>query len=106
MRKLDPNPKKLSTATKQQKYYEAVKEIMAPVVDSVIPLHSVKVWEDISPRFLVTFWSLTMYDLYVPTESYQREVNKIKQLSLAAMDSKDVVSVLIKINLFFVDYKK
>lgn len=75
---------------KQQKYHEAAKEVMVPVIESVIPLHSMKVWEDISPQFLVTFWSLTMYDLYVPTDSYQREVNKIKQLSLAAMDSKDL----------------
>lgn len=68
---------------------------MAPIVESVIPLHSIKVWEDISPQFLVTFWSLTMYDLYVPTESYQREINKIKQLSLTAMDSKDVVIIIL-----------
>lgn len=66
---------------------------MAPIIESVIPLHSFKVWEDISPQFLVTFWSLTMYDLYVPVESYQREINKIKQLSLAAIDNKDAVSL-------------
>lgn len=70
---------------------------MAPVIESVIPLHSPKVWEDISPQFLVTFWSLTMYDLYIPLESYQREINKIKQLSLAAMDSKDSVSFFTEI---------
>lgn len=78
------------TAAKQQKYYEAVKEVMAPIVESVIPLHSVKVWEDISPQFLVTFWSLTMYDLYVPHESYQREIAKIKQSSLTALDKEGV----------------
>lgn len=93
LRKLDPNCKKLSTSAKQQKYHEAVKEVMAPIVESVIPLHSGKVWEDISPQFLVSFWSLTMYDLYVPVESYQREINKLRQLSLQAMDSKDVVRI-------------
>jgi len=64
---------------------------MSPIVASVRPLHPPKVWEDISPQFLVTFWSLTMYDLFVPSDSYQREINKIKQLSLQVMDSKDMV---------------
>jgi len=64
---------------------------MSPIVASVRPLHPPKVWEDISPQFLVTFWSLTMYDLFVPNDSYQREINKIKQLSLQVMDSKDMV---------------
>lgn len=75
---------------------------MAPIVDSVIPLHSVKVWEDISPQFLVTFWSLTMYDLYVPNDSYQREINKLKQMSLQAMDSKDVVIILLFLHIPFI----
>lgn len=81
----------MSSTLKQQKYYEAVQEVMAPVILSVQPLHSSKVWEDISPQFLVTFWSLTMFDLYVPTDSYQREINKLKNLSQQALDSKDMV---------------
>lgn len=90
-RKADPNCKKLSPTAKHQKYCEAASEIMSPIVASVRPLHPPKVWEDISPQFLVTFWSLTMYDLFVPNDSYQREINKIKQLSLQVMDSKDMV---------------
>lgn len=72
---------------------------MSPIVASVRPLHPPKVWEDISPQFLVTFWSLTMYDLFVPNDSYQREINKIKQLSLQVMDSKDMVR--FSLSLFF-----
>lgn len=92
MRKADPNCKKMSTSLKQQKWYEALREVMLPVIQSVQPLHSSKVWEDISPQFMVTFWSLTMFDLYVPLESYQREINKLKSLSQQALDSKDTVS--------------
>ncbi|PSN57270.1 THO complex subunit 2, partial [Blattella germanica] len=92
LRKADPNCKKLSPSAKHQKYCEAAGEVMSPIVASVRPLHPPKVWEDISPQFLVTFWSLTMYDLFVPTESYQREINKIKQLSLQVMDSKDMAA--------------
>ncbi|KDR14733.1 THO complex subunit 2 [Zootermopsis nevadensis] len=92
LRKADPNCKKLSPSAKHQKYCEAAGEVMSPIVASVRPLHPPKVWEDISPQFLVTFWSLTMYDLFVPNDCYQREINKIKQLSLQVMDSKDMAA--------------
>lgn len=82
--------KKLATAQKQEKYLEATAAVFAPIVESVRPLRSVKVWEDISPQFLVTFWSLSMGDLMVPIESYQKEINQIKQQSLAVMESKDM----------------
>lgn len=91
LRKADPNYKKMSSSTKQAKYAEAAQAVMAPIAQSVRPLQSLKVWEDISPQFLVTFWSLSMYDLYVPAESYQREVNKLKALATQAADSKDLV---------------
>lgn len=90
LRKADPNYKKMSAATKQQKYAEAAQAVMAPVALSVKPLQTIKVWEDISPQFLVTFWSLSMYDLYVPADSYQREINKLKALSAAVTDSKEM----------------
>lgn len=92
LRKADPNYKKMSTIMKQSKYAEAAQAVMAPVAQSVRPLHPLKVWEDISPQFLVTFWSLSMYDLYVPVESYQREISKLKQLAAQTADSKDMVS--------------
>ena len=91
LRKSDANYKKLSLQSKQQKYCEAVQEIMTPIIKSVRSLHSNKVWEDISPQFLVTFWSLTMYDLQVPVESYQKEINRIKQSSILGIDSKEMV---------------
>ncbi|KAH8240964.1 hypothetical protein KR026_009195, partial [Drosophila bipectinata] len=89
LRKADPNAKKLTTVQKLQKYLEATQLIMNPIVESVRPLHSAKVWEDISPQFLVTFWSLSMYDLHVPTDSYQREIGKLKQLAQQAAEGKD-----------------
>uniref|UniRef100_A0A182W6T4 THO complex subunit 2 n=1 Tax=Anopheles minimus TaxID=112268 RepID=A0A182W6T4_9DIPT len=89
LRKAEPNGKKLSTSQKMAKYLEATAQVMNPVIESVRPLHPPKIWEDISPQFLVSFWSLSMYDLQVPMESYQREITKLKQLSLAVMESKD-----------------
>ncbi|KAM4663955.1 THO complex subunit 2 [Discoglossus pictus] len=74
--------KKAEKGNKQQhkvhKYITACEVVMAPVHEAVISLHPPKVWDDISPQFYATFWSLTMYDLSVPTSSYSREVNKLK----------------------------
>ncbi|KAG5888387.1 hypothetical protein JTB14_035693 [Gonioctena quinquepunctata] len=87
IRKSDPNYKKMSTSVKNQKYFEAITDIMDPVHKSLVPLHTPRVWEDISPQFLATFWSLTMYDLYVPEDVYQQVINKAKTQSLASMES-------------------
>lgn len=92
LRKADPNRKTLAAAAKTAKFCEAVAEVMGPVAASVRPLHPPKVWEDISPQFLTTFWSLTMYDLFTPTKAYEREIMKIKQLQANTSTSKDLVS--------------
>lgn len=97
LRKFDAVSKKLTGAQKQEKYLEAVSFVMNPVIESVRPLHPSKVWEDISPQFLVTFWSLAMYDLQVPLESYQREINKIKLQSSALSLNNESSNTVSKI---------
>jgi THO complex subunit 2 len=94
LRKNDTSLKKMSSAQKQEKYIEASNFVMNPVIESVRPLHPNKVWEDISPQFLVTFWSLSMFDLQTPSESYQREINKLKQQisSLTSAENGNVSS--------------
>ncbi|CAH1184109.1 unnamed protein product [Phyllotreta striolata] len=86
LRKMDPAYKKMSNAIKNQKYYESALDVMEPVCLSLQHLHPPRVWEDISPQFLSTFWSLTMYDLFVPEETYQQVINKAKMAALANMD--------------------
>lgn len=61
-----------------ERYTLAAKDALEPVVHSVIPILPSKVWEDISPEFYVTFWSLSMYDLRVPEESYDKEIDRLK----------------------------
>ncbi|MGH0172612.1 UNVERIFIED_CONTAM: hypothetical protein FKN15_063864 [Acipenser sinensis] len=81
--------KKTEKGNRQQqkvhKYITACDLVMAPVHDSVVSLHPPKVWDDISPQFYATFWSLTMYDLAVPHNAYDREVNKLK-VQMKAID--------------------
>lgn len=38
------------------RYTEAARESLEPVLQAVTPLLPLKVWEDISPEFYVTFW--------------------------------------------------
>ncbi|XP_015682264.1 THO complex subunit 2 [Protobothrops mucrosquamatus] len=86
--------KKAEKGNKQQqkvhKYITSCELVMAPVHDAVISLHLPKVWDDISPQFYATFWSLTMYDLAVPRGSYEREVNKLKVQMKAIEDNPDM----------------
>ena len=63
---------------------------MESVVEAAKPLHPPKVWEDMSCKLYTTFWSLSLYDLYVPVSRYDEEVNKAKQAMQALED--DLVS--------------
>ncbi|XP_028922954.1 THO complex subunit 2 isoform X3 [Ornithorhynchus anatinus] len=86
--------KKAEKGSKQQhkvhKYITSCELVMAPVHEAVISLHLPKVWDDISPQFYATFWSLTMYDLAVPHNSYEREVNKLKIQMKAIDDNQEM----------------
>lgn len=87
--------KKSEKGSKQQhkvhKYITSCEIVMAPVHEAVVSLHVSKVWDDISPQFYATFWSLTMYDLAVPHTSYEREVNKLKVQMKAIDDNQEMV---------------
>ncbi|XP_043113562.1 THO complex subunit 2 isoform X6 [Puntigrus tetrazona] len=81
--------KKAEKGNRQQqkvhKYIAACEQVMAPVHEAVVSLHLPKVWDDLRPQFYATFWSLTMYDLAVPHNAYDREVNKLK-MQIKAID--------------------
>ena len=47
-----------------------------------------------SPQLYVTFWSLAMYDLNVPLERYEVEMNKLKLTQSQLDDNKEIVSYL------------
>lgn len=89
LRKQDKSMKNLTSAESIQKYIEIVDSIITPIVFSIRSNQLLKkTWEDLNPQVYVTFWSLSMYDLVVPTGSYQREVNKLKAI-LQAEENKD-----------------
>merc|ERR1719508_197435 len=88
LRKNDKLWKQRTGAEKQAKHAEAAQLVMEPVTAAVIPIYPPKVWEDISPQFCTTFWSLTMYDLYVPEKLYEKEIKKLKEAPAKLNDNK------------------
>merc|ERR1712142_990850 len=90
LRKNDKLWKQRTVAEKQAKHAEAAQLVMEPVTAAVIPIYPSKVWEDISPQFCTTFWSLTMYDLYVPEKLYEKEIKKLKDAPAKLADNKDL----------------
>lgn len=63
---------------------------MSPICDAVRPLCPPRVWDDISPLFFATFWSLTVYDLSVPSAAYEREVFRLKQAIQQTNDNREL----------------
>ncbi|KAL4230734.1 THO complex subunit 2 [Mactra antiquata] len=91
LRKAEKGDKdKKVTSTKTQKYIEASEIIMTPVVENVRPLQTPKIWEDLSPTFYVTFWSLSMYDIHVPSSAYEKQITQLQNQASIAEDNKDL----------------
>lgn len=93
IKKADANSKKWTESEKMQKYYAAVVKVTSPIIDSIQPLYPSKVWDDIAPKFIILFWSISMYDLEVPVDSYQKEIGKIKAKNDELRNSKESVSI-------------
>ncbi|PIK57786.1 putative THO complex subunit 2 [Apostichopus japonicus] len=83
---------KPNTEQRTQWYLEACKLVLSPLIETVKILHAPKVWDEISPQFYTTFWTLSMYDLHVPQGSYEKETTKIRHSIQALDDNKDQVS--------------
>ncbi|KAK3741029.1 hypothetical protein RRG08_005719 [Elysia crispata] len=87
---LKKNDKKSKTSTKVQCYVSASEDIMSPIVEAIKPVFSSKIWDDLTPQFYITFWSLSMYDLHVPTAAYEKQV-QIQQNQIDALeDNRDM----------------
>ncbi|XP_041357183.1 THO complex subunit 2-like isoform X2 [Gigantopelta aegis] len=92
LRRIDKNNKQASSSLKTQRYIEAANEAMTPALDLVRPLYQDKIWDDISPLFYMTFWTLSMYDLYVPTAAYEKQISLLQQQISHIEDNKDMQS--------------
>eukprot|EP00096_Caligus_rogercresseyi_P010937 TRINITY_DN413_c0_g2_i2.p1 TRINITY_DN413_c0_g2~~TRINITY_DN413_c0_g2_i2.p1 ORF type:complete len:747 (-),score=245.03 TRINITY_DN413_c0_g2_i2:223-2463(-) len=89
LKKGEKDWKNKSASDKSKMHAEAALTVMEPVIEAIRPLHSSKIWEDISPQFLTTFWSLTMYDLFIPERIYEKEIAKLKAAPAKVDENKD-----------------
>lgn len=65
-----------------------------PLVEAARSLHPSKVWDDINCRLFTAFWSLSLYDLYVPTRRYDDEISRAKQAIKDLDTDQEMVSAL------------
>lgn len=82
----------MSAQQRQEKYSQAAAHVLTPLIDVVSNILPQKTWEDITPQFYVTFWSLTLYDLHVPSDSYTTQINRIKNTAAQFAENKDMAS--------------
>lgn len=78
----------------QANYHLACQHVVDPVMEAARSLHPPKVWEEFSSRLYTTFWSLSLYDLYVPGSRYEDEASKARNSIHSLKDSQDVVSFI------------
>lgn len=67
---------------------------MDPLVEAAKPLYPGKVWDDINCRLFTAFWSLSLYDLYVPSKRYDDEISRAKQ-AIKDLDNDQEMVLLV-----------
>lgn len=91
LRKLDKKDKQTNSPNaKVQRYLDAVEYVMNPVMDVIRPLNPSKIWDDVGLQFYTTFWSLAIYDIDVPTSSYEKQILLHKSQQTTMEDNKDL----------------
>ncbi|ESO98124.1 hypothetical protein LOTGIDRAFT_174338 [Lottia gigantea] len=91
LRKIDKvNKTSSSSHNKTSRYIDASEEIMKPAADTVRQIYDDKIWDDLSPQFYATFWSLSMYDLFTPKHAYEKQSQSLTNQILAIEDNRDM----------------
>ncbi|ODM96311.1 THO complex subunit 2 [Orchesella cincta] len=96
LRRAEKSHKSMSASQRQEKYALAANHILSPLISLVSSILPQKTWEDITPQFYVTFWSLTLFDLHVPSDSYAVQISRIKQSAASFAENKDMASSKLK----------
>lgn len=71
---------------------DPIADVLQPLVDTIQNLLPPDTWKNISPEFYVTFWSLSLGDLYVPQASYEIEHDKLYKESNDVMKDRTDMS--------------
>ena len=82
----------LALILQTQRYIEACTAVTEPVVAALTPLTvSSLSWDDLTPAFYTTFWSLTMADSHVPTQAYAKQINQLRLQMVNIEENNDMV---------------
>lgn len=76
--------------SKSQAFSDAWESVLDETVASINKVLNKKLWDDLSPRFFVTFWTLTTYDVEVPKISYEKEIERLRLQIQGVEDIKEL----------------
>ena len=68
--------------------------VLQEIMDQISPALPDETWELLSRSFFVTFWSLSLGDMFVPSNSYDEESNRQKKKIAAINSDRSDLSVL------------
>ena len=73
---------------------EASSIVLDPLISSLqtIACSSLR-WDDLTPQLYVTFWSLSMADLQVPSAAYAKQINQLRLQMVTIEENNELVSV-------------
>ena len=60
-------------------YNQASEECLKDLRTNIVPIFPEMLWKDMNTTLFSTFWTLDNYDLKLPKEAYNKEINRIKQ---------------------------
>lgn len=64
----------------EEKVWMSSLESVTQEISSILPP---RVWRGMTPNFYITFWQLSLYDIFVPEDQYRAEINKQKAGAMA-----------------------
>lgn len=67
---------------------DPIADVLQPLVDTIQDMLPSDTWQNLSPEFYVTFWSLSLGDLHVPQASYEAEHDRLYKESNDVMKDR------------------
>ncbi|PSS02262.1 transcription factor/nuclear export subunit protein 2-domain-containing protein [Coniella lustricola] len=77
--------------TSETRKHDPIADVLQPIVDTIQDGLPSATWQNLSPEFYVTFWSLSLGDLHVPQNSYEAENDRLhKEANEVMKDRSDM----------------
>ena len=83
-----PAPKN-GTGSPQPKWHP----VLEPIIHTVRSSLPAETWENLTPSFYVTFWSLSLSDVLVPSQYYEEEQRQCQKKILAVSSDRSDISI-------------